>query len=46
MVCVVNIRPKWFAENSLPYFSYFPYANLKVNLEKNFFSDIGLSTQH
>ena len=31
---------------TLPYFSYFPYPNLKVNLEYNFFSNIGLSCQH
>ena len=31
---------------TLPYFSYFPYPNLKVNLEYNFFSNIGLSSKH
>ena len=29
---------------TLPYFSYFPYTNLKINLEENFFSNIGLSS--
>ena len=31
---------------TLPYFSYFPYPNLKVSLEQNLISNIGFSSQH